>query len=78
MRYSIEPIERKYAKDYGFLCFANNIGKNLSSAIWSKVYWSEKMFLLQMNIKKRNSKKSRSNLTGNKIVDEITEIVSGK
>ena len=31
-----------------------------------------------MNIKKRNSKKSRSNLIGNKIVDKTTGIASGK
>ena len=26
MRYSIEPIERRYVKGYGFLSFARNIG----------------------------------------------------
>ena len=26
MRYSIEPRERRYAKRYGFLSFARNIG----------------------------------------------------
>ena len=25
MRYSIEPIERRYVKDYGFLSFARNL-----------------------------------------------------
>ena len=26
MRYSIEPIERRYVKGYGFLSFARNLG----------------------------------------------------
>ena len=29
MRYSIEPKDRIYVKEYGFLSFAKNIGKNL-------------------------------------------------
>ena len=29
MRYSIEPKDRIYVKEYGFLYFAKNIGKNL-------------------------------------------------
>ena len=28
MRYSIEPRDRRYVKDYGFLSFAKNIGKH--------------------------------------------------
>ena len=31
MRYSIEPRDRRYVKEYGFLSFAKNIGKNLSN-----------------------------------------------
>ena len=31
MRYSIEPRDRRYVKGYGFLSFAKNIGKNISS-----------------------------------------------
>ena len=31
MRYSNEPKDRIYVKDYGFLSFAQNIGKNISS-----------------------------------------------
>ena len=27
MRYSVEPRNRRYVKDYGFLSFAKNIGK---------------------------------------------------
>ena len=31
MHYSIEPEDRRYVKGYGFLSFAKNIGKNISS-----------------------------------------------
>ena len=31
MRYSIEPSDRRYVKGYGFLSFAKNIGKSISS-----------------------------------------------
>ena len=31
MRYSIEPQDRIYAKGYGFLSFAKNMGKSLSN-----------------------------------------------
>ena len=30
MRYSIEPKDKIFVKGYGFLSFAENIGKNLS------------------------------------------------
>ena len=31
MRYSIEPRDRIYVKEYGFLSFAKNMGKSLSN-----------------------------------------------
>ena len=31
MCYSTEPKDRKYVKGHGFLSFAKNIGKNISS-----------------------------------------------
>ena len=37
MRYSTEPTERRYAKGYGFLSFAKNIGKNLSNKYGQKL-----------------------------------------
>ena len=36
MRYSIEPKDRRYLKGYGFLSFAENIGKNISKNISNK------------------------------------------
>ena len=38
----------------------------------------KKCFCYRWTLKKEIQKKSRSNLTGNKIVDKITGIVSGK
>ena len=36
MRYSIEPKDRIYVKGYGFLPFAKNMNKNLSSKYGQK------------------------------------------
>ena len=36
MRYSIEPRDKRYVKDYGFLSFARNIGKNIGKNISNK------------------------------------------
>ena len=36
MRYSIEPRHRIYVKGYGFLSFAKNMGKSLSSKYGQK------------------------------------------
>ena len=37
MRYSIEPKDRIYVKGYGFLSFAKDMGKNLSSTFGQKL-----------------------------------------
>ena len=37
MRYSIEPRDRIYVKEYGFLPFAKNMGKNLSNKYGEKL-----------------------------------------
>ena len=42
MHYSIEPRDRRYVKDYGFLSFAKNIGKNISSKYSQKLFDSAK------------------------------------
>ena len=41
MRYSIEPRDRRYVKDYRFLSFAKNIGKNIGKNISNK--YSQKL-----------------------------------
>ena len=40
MRYSIEPRDRIYVKEYGFLSFAKNMGKNLSNKYGEKLLYS--------------------------------------
>ena len=37
MSYSIEPRQRRYVEDYGFLSFAKNIGKNISNKYSQKL-----------------------------------------
>ena len=37
MRYSIEPRDRIYVKEYGFLSFAKNMGKSLSNKYGQKL-----------------------------------------
>ena len=38
MSYSIEPRDRIYVKEYGFLSFAKNTGKNLSNKYGQKLF----------------------------------------
>ena len=42
MRYSIEPRNRIYVKEYRFLSFAKNIDKNLSNKYGQKLLESAK------------------------------------
>ena len=42
MRYLTEPRDRRYVKGYGFLSFAKNIGKNISSKYSQKLIASAK------------------------------------
>ena len=42
MRYSTEPRDRIYVKEYGFLSFAKNMGKNLSNKYGQKLLDSAK------------------------------------
>ena len=64
MGYLIEPRERIYGKEYGFLSFAKNMGKSLSNKYGQKLLDSAKKIYNRCNknsIKKSNSKNSRSN-----------------
>ena len=42
MRYSVEPRDRTYVKGYGFLSFAKNMGRNLSTKYSQKLLDSDK------------------------------------
>ena len=79
MRYSIEPKDKIYVKEYGFLFFAKNIGKNLSSKYGQKLYNSTKKSTTDAirtssmrSIKK--TAEATGDLIGNKITDKITSI----
>ena len=86
MRYSIEPRERRYVKDYGFLSFVKDMGthatkidKNLKNKYGQKlVDTAKKSATNALKIAgKRAIKKTAEasgDLVGNFIADEITSI----
>ena len=59
MRYSLESRDRRYAKGYGFLSFAKNIGKSISSKFSQKL---------------QKTPEATGGLIGNKIADKITSV----
>ena len=64
MRYSIEPRDRIYAKGYGFLSFAKNIGESLSNKYGQKLLDSIKKSTtdaIKTASKRAIQKNSRSN-----------------
>ena len=48
MRYSTEPRDRRCVKQYGFLFFAQNTGKNLSSRYRQKFLDQSKNIILML------------------------------
>ena len=79
MRSSIEPKDRIYVKGYGFLSFAKNMGKNLSSKYGQKLLDSAKKSTTDAikTASKRAVQKTAEatgDLIGNKIADKITSV----
>ena len=79
MHYSIEPRERRYVKGYGFLSFAKNIGRNLSSKYGQKLVDTAKKSAtdaLKTASKRAIQKTAEAtgDLVGKKIADKITII----
>ena len=84
MRYSIEPRENRYAKGYGYLSFARNLGtdatkvaKNLNNKYGQKLADSGKKSAtdaLKIAGKRAIQKTAEAtgDLVGNKIADKIT------
>ena len=77
MCYSVEPRDRRYVRGYGFLSFAENIGKNVSSKYSQKLVDSAKRFATDAikTAPKRTSQKTAEAtkyLIGNKIAGKIT------
>ena len=79
MRYSIEPRDRINVKGYGFLSFAKNMGKSLSSKYGLELLDSNKKSATDAikTVSKRAIQKTAGatgDLIGNKIGDKITSI----
>ena len=83
MRYSIEPRDRIYVKEYGFLSFAKNMGKSLSDKYGQKLLDSAKKSTadaIKTASKRAIQKTEEENgdLIGNKIADKITNVSKKK
>ena len=80
MRYSVEPRDRICLKGYGFLSFAKNMGKSLSSKYGQKLLDSAKKSTTDAikTASKRAIQKTAEatgDLIGNKIADKITSVL---
>ena len=83
MRYSNEPRDRIYVKGYGFLSFAENMGKYLSNKYGQKLFNSAKKSTIDVikTASKRaiqKTAKATGDLIGNKIADKITSVSNKK
>ena len=79
MRYSVEPNDRIFAKGYGFLFFAKNMGKRLSNKYGQKVLDTAKKSptdAIKTASKRAIHKTAEAtgDLIGNKIADKITSV----
>ena len=79
MRYSIESRDRIYGKGYGFLSFAENMGKNLSNKCSQKPLDNAKKSAtdaIKTASKRAIQKTSEAtgDLIGNKIAEKITGV----
>ena len=79
MRYSIEPRDRIYVKEYGFLSFAKNMGKGLSNTYGQKLLDSTKKSTTDA-IKTASTRaiqktaEATGNLIGSKIADKVASV----
>ena len=79
MRYSIEPGDRIYVKEYGFLSFAKNMGKSLSNKFGQKILDSAKKSTtdaIKTTLKRaiKETAEVSGDLIGNKTADKITSV----
>ena len=75
----IEPRDRRYVKDYGFLSFAKNIGKNISNKYSQKLVDTAKKSATDAikTASKRAIQKTaeaKGDLINNKIADKLTSV----
>ena len=69
MRYSIEPRERRFVKEYGFMSFARNFNDKYSKSLMDL----SKTFAKTAGKKiLKETAKATGDLIGNKITDKIT------
>ena len=72
MRYSIEPRERRYVKEYGFMSFARNFNDKYSKSLMDKGIDLSKTFAKTAGRKiLKEIAKATGDLIGNKIADKI-------
>ena len=82
-RYSVQPRDRIFVRDYGLLSYARDIGKNISKNLRSK--YSQKLLdhakqsatdLLKTASKRAIQKTAEAtvDLIGTKIADQITRV----
>ena len=79
MRYSTEPRDRIYLREYGFLSFAKKMDKNLSNKYSQKIFDSAKKSTTDAikTASKRAIQKpeeATGDLIGNKIADKIRSV----
>ena len=79
MRCSIEPRDRIYVKEYGFLSFANKMGKSLNNKYGQKLLNRAKKFTTDptKTASKRAIQKTAEatgDLIDNKFADKITSV----
>ena len=65
MRYSIEPIERRYVKGYGFLSFTRNLNNKYGQKLADSFKIASKRAI-------QKTAEATGDLIGNKITDKIT------
>ena len=73
MCYSIEPRERRYVKEYGFMSFARNFSDKYSKSLMDKGIDASKIFAKTAGKKYfKKTAKATGYLTDKKIADKIT------
>ena len=80
MRFSVQPIQRRYVKGYGLLSFAKIIDRNLSNKCGQKLVETAKKSAtdtLKIASKRAIQKTAQAtgDLVGNKIAGKITIIL---
>ena len=80
MRYSIEPKNRIFVKEYGFLSFTKDMGKSLSNKYGQKLLDSAKKSTTDAikTVSKRAIQKTAEatgDMIGNKVADKITSVL---